>query len=127
MASQLSRVTPLDCFLNLTKLDRCHLELPNDNHLIVTATGKVLSIGAEAHDIDSGGVATLQIILVLWLIALRSARLLLILSGGLNGCKMVAIFRNELPVADTRVKLIDLRAGDEASGVGEKVQGHDTG
>ena len=89
----------------------------------------MLSIGGEAHDIDSRGVASLQVILMLWLEALWSICItwLLILSRGLNGRKMVIVGRYKLPVADARIELVDLGTCDEAARVGEKVQGHDTG
>ena len=59
MSSELTRVTPLHGLIKLSKLNRCHFELPYDNHLVITPTGKVLSIGREAHNIDSGSVSTL--------------------------------------------------------------------
>ena len=126
MSSELTWVTPLHSLIKLSKFDRCHLELPNDNHLVITTTSKVLAVGGEPHDIDCWGMTTLQVVLMLRLVSLCTW-LLLNVSGCLNGCKMVTIFRHELPVADPRVKLVDLGACDEASWVWEKVQGHDSG
>ena len=131
MAPELAWMTPLYCLLYLTKLDWRHFELPYNDHLIVATTSQMLTIGRESCNVDCRGVAALQIILVLWLIAYWSntscsllticcLRLLLIwhlliLSRRLHCCKVAIVSRYELPIADSRVELVDLGAGDEAA------------
>ena len=103
----------------------------------------MLTIGRESCNVDCRGVAALQIVLVLRLIAHRSTtticsllttgcfRLLLIwylliLSRRLHCGEVAIVSRYELPITDSRVVLVDLGAGDEAARIREEVQGHDS-
>lgn len=59
MTPKLARMSPLDCFFNLPEFDWSHLKLPENYHLVVTATGKVKSVRGKANYIDSRGVSAL--------------------------------------------------------------------
>ena len=130
MSSELSGVTPLDGLFDFAKLNRSHLELPNNDHLVVTATSQVLAIGRKTHHVDCCWVTSLQVILVLrlerfWVCSTR----LLFFSGGLDRiwAKLRVLYLSQLPKANARIKLVDLAACDEVLAVGVKVNGHDSG
>ena len=71
MASELARMTPLYGLFHLAELYWSHFELPNNNHLVVTTRGEVLSIVRELHDVHGRSMTTLQIILMLGFVQLR--------------------------------------------------------
>jgi len=130
VSSELSGVAPLDGLFDFAKLNRSHLELPNDDHLVVAATSQVLAVGRETHHVDRCWVTPLQVILVLRLKCLWvSSTRLLFFSGGLNRiwAKLRVLNLSQLPKADARVELVDLAASDEVLAIGVKVNGHDSG
>lgn len=130
VSSELSGVTPLDGLFNFAKLNRSHLQLPYNDHLVVAATSKVLAIGRETHHVDRCWVTSLQVILVLGLECfwVRCTRLLFF-SGGLDGiwAKLRVLDLSQLPKANARVELVDLAACDEVLAIRVKVDGHDSG
>ena len=126
-------MAPLDRLFDFAKLDGRHLELPNDDHLIVASAGQVVSIWGESHHVDSGGVPSLQVILVLGLIPMHSCRfllLLIILSRSLAKELVLpkrrrrCLIRDELPKSDASVEFVDLAARYQVLRVWEEVQRH---
>ena len=65
MASELSRLTPLNFLFKFSKLDRNRLESPNDNKLIVACTCQVQSVGRKPDTVHCFLVSSLQIVQVL--------------------------------------------------------------
>ena len=124
MASHLARVAPLHHFISLAEFHGCHLQLPDNDHLIVTTAGQVLAIRGETDYIYCGRVTTLQVVLVLWLKVL----LRLVLSRRLDYVrpKLWGRHLRKLPEAKPGVELIDLAACDEEMTVRVEVNGHDS-
>jgi len=120
---ELPGVTPLDGLFNFAKLDRSHLELPDDDHLVITSARQVLPIWREAHHIHRRCVAALQIILVMWLQVLVRTRLPLLICLSLDraSAKLRIGYLGQFPEADAGVILIDLAARDQVVAIGVKV------
>ena len=67
MAAKLPGVAPTNHFFYFAKLYWHRLERPNNNHLIIGATGKKLTVRRESHAVHGFLVSSRQIIQIRWL------------------------------------------------------------
>ena len=66
MASELSRVAPLYDLFSFAKFSWNQLQSPNYHHLVIRPWSQILPTWREPDDVYSGGMASLQIVSVLW-------------------------------------------------------------
>ena len=144
MASELPWMSPLNSLFHLTKLNRGHLQLPDDNHLVITTTCEILAIGRESYHVDSWLVTSLQIILVSWLVAhlsITNCNLELLLvwtwaqlggdcrtsNGGCLICRWWCVLDFvQFPQSDATIVFCALTCGDKVVWIGKTVNGHDS-
>ena len=59
-----TRMTPLNCLFDATKLNGGHFQCPDNYHLVVRPARQVLAIGCKPDNIDSSSMSLLKIVLV---------------------------------------------------------------